>query len=570
MSAVTRRRHVTPPVTGRPGRDRKATRYEAPPGYPDTGHLRQRPRVAVVGGGIAGLAAAAALSERGVEVRLLEREPQLGGRVAGWTTTLADGSVAGMNRGFHAFFRQYYNLRGLLRRADPALARLRPVEDYPLLHREGFRDSFARLPRTPPWNALAFVAHSPSFTFGDLARLGTRAAIPLGQVRVPRTYGQLDDLDADAFLAQIRFPRRARHLAFEVFSRSFFAEPTQLSAAELATMFHIYFLGSSEGLVFDVADDCFSRALWDPLAAHLRRCGASVRTGTSVERVERGGTRRWAVVHRTGTEPPERTEVDGVVLALDVRGLRAVVDSSPDLGDDDWRRRVGRLRTAPPFLVSRFWLDRPVHPARAPFLCTSGFGCLDNISVLERYERTARDWSRRTGGSVVELHSYALRGEPDVERLRQGVLGELRRVYPETGAAGVVDERHEIRDDCPLFPPGGFTDRPPVRTPDPFVTVAGDLTRVDLPVALMERAATSGFMAANVLLGEWGVHGHDLWSVPQGGRWPLLDRLEYVRPAPRRHRTAAPARAEVARDAAVPVREVPAGQPGQRPVERSS
>ena len=29
-----------------------------------------------------------------------------------------------MNRGFHAFFRQYYNLRGLLRRADPDLSAL--------------------------------------------------------------------------------------------------------------------------------------------------------------------------------------------------------------------------------------------------------------------------------------------------------------------------------------------------------------------------------------------------------------------------------------------------------------
>ena len=50
-----------------------------------------------------------------------------------------------------------------------------------------------------------------------------------------------------------------------MFSRSFFAEPAELSAAELATMFHIYFLGSSEGLIFDVADANFDAALWDPL-----------------------------------------------------------------------------------------------------------------------------------------------------------------------------------------------------------------------------------------------------------------------------------------------------------------
>ena len=42
-----------------------------------------------------------------------------------------------MNRGFHAFFRQYYNLRALLRRADPALSMLAPVDDYPLIDGDG-------------------------------------------------------------------------------------------------------------------------------------------------------------------------------------------------------------------------------------------------------------------------------------------------------------------------------------------------------------------------------------------------------------------------------------------------
>ena len=39
-----------------------------------------------------------------------------------------------------------------------------------------------------------------------------------------------------------------------------------MSAAELAAMFHIYFLGSSEGLVFDVPDAGFDTALWDAAA----------------------------------------------------------------------------------------------------------------------------------------------------------------------------------------------------------------------------------------------------------------------------------------------------------------
>ena len=50
---------------------------------------------------------------------------------------------------------------------------------------------------------------------------------------------------------------------------------------------------------------------------------------------------------------------------------------------------------------------------RPPFLGTAGFGPLDNISVLERFEDGARRWSDDHGGSVVELHAYALDGAPD-------------------------------------------------------------------------------------------------------------------------------------------------------------
>ncbi|MEO5610876.1 MAG: FAD-dependent oxidoreductase, partial [Ornithinibacter sp.] len=102
--------------------------------------------VVVVGGGVAGLTSALALAERGVRVTVLEREAQLGGRVRSWPITLADGSDSVMSRGFHAFFRQYYNLRAVLTRTDPTMARLRPLADYPLIRDGGGRDSFAGIP----------------------------------------------------------------------------------------------------------------------------------------------------------------------------------------------------------------------------------------------------------------------------------------------------------------------------------------------------------------------------------------------------------------------------------------
>ncbi|OEU96486.1 FAD-dependent oxidoreductase, partial [Streptomyces oceani] len=475
------------------------------------------PRVAVVGGGVAGLAAATALAERGTRVTLYEREDDLGGRLRGWPECLSDGSTVTMSRGFHAFFRQYYNLRGLLRRVDGSLGMLTPLEDYPLWHGEGLRDSFRSLPRTPPWNAAAFVASSAAFGVRDLPRMRPRAALSLLDVRVPEVYARFDGVSAAAYLDAIGFPPAARHLAFEVFSRSFFADPRHFSAAELLLMFHIYFLGSSEGLLFDVPRQPFPRAMWQPLAAYLTGHGTRVRVSTSVDSVcprPGGGL--------TVTSGGAAEEVDAAVLALDTDGLRDLVCRSPELGDADWRSRVGQLRAAPPFLVSRLWLDRPVAADRPGFLGTSGYGRLDNVSVLNRWEDEAADWAARTGGSVLELHAYAVSGDADHACVQRELLERLHQVYPETRQARVVDARHEWRADCPLFEVGGFTRRPGVRTPHPRVMLAGDLVRTDLPVALMERAATTGFQAANALLEEWGVRGQTLWTVPRTGRSAVL------------------------------------------------
>jgi isorenieratene synthase len=289
-------------------------------------------------------------------------------------------------------------------------------------------------------------------------------------------------------------------------------------------MFHIYFLGSSEGLLFDVPDDPFPTALWDPLAKHLGHHGVDLRLSTPVENVSPTADGAFTVA----TDREER-RYDTVVLALDTAGLRSLVGRSPRLADAAWRERVGRLRTAPPFLVSRLWLDRPVDAGRPGFLGTAGYGSLDNVSVLERWEQEAARWSTRTGGSVVELHGYALPENADPDAQARHLIARLGNVYPETRDARVLDARHEWRQDCPLFPVGGYTDRPGVRTPQPGLMLAGDLVRTDLPVALMERAATSGFLAANAILQSWAVRGHPVWTVPNGGRNRLLRALAGAR-----------------------------------------
>ena len=76
-------------------------------------------------------------------------------------------------------------------------------------------------------------------------------------------------------------------------------------------------------------------------------------------------------------------------------------------------------------------------------------------------------------------------------------------------------------------------ERPDVTTPDPRLVLAGDGIRCDYPVALMERAATTGFLAANQLLADWGLAGHDLWTVPLSTRNPGLLQVRRLLPRER-------------------------------------
>ncbi len=228
------------------------------------------PQTAVIaGGGLAGVAAAVVLAERGVSVVLAERESFLGGRAGAWTDRLATGETFEMERGFHAFFRQYYNLQALLRRIDDGLDFLEPLEDYPIL---GPGRTGGVLLGSPQQTAVE--RRRPDQTNTDPRASGSHGRQRLAALAMLRyergwTYGRYDEQTAGEYLDSLRFPPDARRMLFDVFAHSFFNPEDAMSAGELLMMFHFYFSGNPEGLIFDVSKRPFSTSIWGPLGDYL-------------------------------------------------------------------------------------------------------------------------------------------------------------------------------------------------------------------------------------------------------------------------------------------------------------
>ncbi|MEV4707912.1 FAD-dependent oxidoreductase [Actinoplanes sp. NPDC049316] len=470
-----------------------------------------RVHTVVVGGGIAGVSAALLLAERGVRVTLLERGERLGGRLAAWPRTLADGSHQMVGHGFHAFFRQYYNWRNVLRRVDPSLGFLRPVRGYPVISRDWPQEDFGALPGTPPWSLLALMARSPSLRTRQLRHVDGPTSLALLRYSREETYRSFDSISAATFLDRLGMPDRARAMLFDVFAHSFFNRAADMSAAEMIMQFHFYFLRNAEGLGFDAPDDDYETVIWQPLAARLEKLGADIRTGAAVDRIEPG----WTVTLAGG----QQVHADHVVLAADPRSAREIVAASPGLVRHAPRlaAQMATVRTTAPYVVSRVWADRDVEPGRAVFTSVSREPTLDSVSLFHRAEAGAAQWAHRTHGAVVELHEYAGDPDADADTSARRMWEQLGGLWPETARMRIVDSESRLGDDAPAFPVGSDATRPGVSTDADGLHLAGDWVRMPFPAALMERSAASAALAANAILGRHGIRPLQVYSVPPRG-----------------------------------------------------
>ena len=243
--------------------------------------------VVVVGGGLAGMAAAATLAERGYRVTLLEKANHLGGKLAGWPIQV-QGETVPMEHGFHGFFSQYYNLRAFLAEAQ-ADQHLVPQDAYTVLFSDGREEAFGGGSLPFPMDLLQVVSESPSLGLEDVAgdRPGMKALLSYDPVR---TFEEWDHIDAETFVREGRLEGAFAELILRPFGQASMNGLKQLSAAELIRFFHFYMLGNPEGLAFDALGLGCHLSILEPLSAYLEGLGVELRLGTLAHRVrfERG------------------------------------------------------------------------------------------------------------------------------------------------------------------------------------------------------------------------------------------------------------------------------------------
>ncbi|MCS7226756.1 MAG: FAD-dependent oxidoreductase [Gloeomargarita sp. SKYB31] len=578
-------------------------------------------RVTVIGGGLAGLACAYELSQRGFQVTLLERAPQLGGKIAGWPIDV-NGVTLQMEHGFHGFFPQYYNLNQLVREVG-CEDNFVFLHSYAVVYKNGYAVEVFRPSHSAfPWNIVDLAVASPNrWRWGLNLTSPTHWAVfrEITGFDPVHSYQRLDHLSVLEWVGD-DFPRGLFDLYFLPFAKSSLNAPDVLSAGELMQFFHFYFFGNPEGLAFRGTRQDMRRSLVEPIADRIRANGGTIKTGVTITAlhwqggkiagltVQSDGNGRAApfwvsknsvlpagyygagdavyrvqgqealcltcphqgctvqaqpnggyrcpchgaeftaqgdvvkgpatrnlskytviaesdqgvqlVAQQISASTPEHLQSDYYVLATDVPGAQQIIRlSQGDPPHPDVVRQIESLAVADPFAVVRFWLDRDFEWPYSYFTSLSGYRLTDSITLYHRIQEDYKAWAQATGGSVVELHAYCYKEKdfPTQEALLTTFEQELYEIVPALRGAKILHRELVNQKNFSGFPPGSYADRPTSATSVPNLFFAGDWVKMPFPCALMERAVSSGFLAANEILHRQGLQRRPLYSVhPRG------------------------------------------------------
>src|SRR5580692_1487511 len=273
-----RRRPARPDVAVRPGKGHGRGQG------PDREVRVSAPKVAVIGGGLAGITAAIALAEAGAAVTLLEARPRLGGATCSFTR---DGLT--VDTGQHIFLGCCSAYRGLL--GQLGMTAHAPLQDRfdvtVLAPGPAGQPRQARLRRTAlpgPLHMLPALGRYPFLTRAERARVALPA---LAMRRVDPADPAVDAQRFGDWLAARGQSERARRALWDLFTVSALnIAGDDASLALAATVVKTGLLGKNNAADIGVPALPLGELHGDAGATLLAKLGAQVALGTKVSAIE--------------------------------------------------------------------------------------------------------------------------------------------------------------------------------------------------------------------------------------------------------------------------------------------
>ncbi|WP_214109849.1 hydroxysqualene dehydroxylase HpnE [Acrocarpospora catenulata] len=431
-------------------------------------------RVAIVGGGLAGIAAAVALVRAGRPVTLYESRPRLGGATHSFER---DGLT--VDNGQHVFLRCCTAYRGLLDRLGVAdQVRLQDRFDIRVLTPDGRAGRLRRSGLPGPFHLMPALATYALLPAADRVRV-VRASLALA--RLDPGDRALDRIDLASWLTAYGQREPALRALWELFTVAALnagLEETSLGAA--VQVFQTALLGRAGAADIGVPTAPLGELHGTAAQAAIRRGGGEVRLSAKVTAVEPGADGPAVVVDGV------RVPAAAVIVATPHDRAARLVPAEAAPGRDRWSGL-----SASPIVNVHAVYDRRV--TGLPFAAAVG------SPVQWVFDKTRV--AGLDGGQYLTVSVSAADRWIDLPaaKIRSEFVPALELLFPAARQAALTDffvtreRRATFRQG-----PGSGALRPPAATRLPWLYLAGAWTDTGWPDT-MEGAVRSGLHAARLV-----------------------------------------------------------------------
>jgi squalene-associated FAD-dependent desaturase len=450
---------------------------------------RQSYRVAVVGGGLAGLAAGSALADAGFPVTLFERRPYLGGRASSYehpgTGEVVD-NCQHILLGCCTNLVQFYQRLGVENK-------IRWYDQLTFLE-PGGRASTIRPSLLPaPFHT------APSFLRAECLSLRDKIAIAAAMAalapQVPAERGE-------SFMTWLRRHRQTEgaihHFWKTVLVSALNEDLDRISVPYAAQVIRESFLKSAGAGRMGVPSVPLTQ-LYGPAGDYIRAHGGETRLRNGVECFRADAAQ--AMLYVGGQELGFDFVIFAVPFDVLLRLLPQVKEAEP------LRRDLLRFETSP-ITGIHLWFDRQITDLDHAVLLDRTIQWMFHKSKLLEQRQSAE--SRRdavVGNSYVELvvSSSKTLVEKSKSEITELALKDLCEFFPQSRDAKLLKSTVVKEVNATYSPrPGIEAYRPKPQTPWPRIFLAGDWTATGWP-ATMEGAVRSGYLAAEAVASAAGL-----------------------------------------------------------------